>query len=259
LRFLRDAKGFSFPEQVARKIAFQVSAGCDGSAERFSQILVFIKTVGFSEKKALEMALDFAAQRPQVQKNFLEIFSKSFLQEFFDYDFAKAMKIAFELSKDYKGDPTMARDDFIALSRFCRDHKKLGLPVAFCADYSVKVAYLSQYYDKGVSQPFMDIYKTLRENREFGLDMKFALEISYDVLKSGPLAAPNFLKAYGFAIDDLKLDKKKAIGFALELAGHAYIGSAPPILQYPSNSSNPSNSSGSSNATSSSTKVTPGT
>lgn len=231
LKFLRETKDFSFQEQVARKIAFQVSRGCDGAAERFSQILVLIKAVGFSERKAMDMALEFAAQRPEVQKAFLEIFTKSFLKEFFDYDSARALRLAFELSTAYRGDPSQAREDFVELSKFCRDSKKLNLPIHFCSEYAVRLAKLSQHYESGVRQPFMDFYKSLREKREFGLDIKFALEIAYGVLKSGPTAAPNFIKAFEFATTDLKLDKKKAIEFALEISSNAHLGEAPPVLQ----------------------------
>ena len=238
LQFLRETDQFKFHEDEARGIALKVAGGCEGASERFSQILVLLKTTGFSETKSLEMALQFAKTTPDVQKNFLEIFSKSFLKEFFDYESTKALNIAFELSRDYKGDPARAREDFIELARFCKASDKLGLPMAFCSQYAVEVAKLSQHFETGIVQDFMELYKKLRADRPYGLDMKQALEFTYNILRNGPTAAENFNKAFDFATTDFKLDKLKAIEFALILADRSYVGGPkPPIMQYPSNSS----------------------
>jgi hypothetical protein len=238
LKFLRETKEFKFHEDEARGVALKVSAGCSGAAERFAQILILIRTTGFSEKKSLEMALQFAASSEDVQKNFLEIFSKSFLKEFFDYESTKALNVAYELSRDYKGDAARAREDYIALAKFCKGNDKLGLPMAFCSEYVVQVVKLSQYYQDGVVEPFMDLFKKLRSDKQYGLDMKLSLEVAYNILKSGPKSPENFHKAFSFAVEDLRLDKRKSIEFALLLADRSFIGGKePPVLQFPANSS----------------------
>src|SRR6185312_7909406 len=53
LRFLQKSKDIVFNENTARKIAEKVSRGCDGASERFTQILILLKTVGLSDPKAL--------------------------------------------------------------------------------------------------------------------------------------------------------------------------------------------------------------
>lgn len=232
LKFLRETKDFGFREEASRKIADQVSKGCTGAAERFAKILLLLKTVGMSEKKSLEMALEFAAVEPDVQKNFLEIFSKSFLAEFFDYEFPKAMALAIELSRDYKGDPAQARGDFIELVRFCKDSKSLDLSMKFCSDYAVQMAKLSQFFDKGVAKPFFSLFNDLRNKREFSLDVKTALEVAYGILKNGPMAQRNFIEGFEFASKDLELDKRKAIEFALSLSDRSFVGEKPPIMQF---------------------------
>ncbi len=238
LKFLRDSPEFKFHEDEARGIALKVSAGCSGAAERFAQILVLIRTTGFSEKKSLEMALQFAASNEDVQRNFLEIFSKSFLKEFFDYESTKALNVAYELSRDYKGEPGRAREDYIALAKFCKGNDKLGLPMAFCSEYVIQVVKLSQFYQEGIVQPFMDLYQKLRGEKQYGLDMKISLEVAYNILKSGPRSPENFHKAFAFATEDLRLDKKKSLEFALLLADRSFIGGKqPPLLQFPSDSS----------------------
>jgi len=233
LKFLRKTKEFTFREELSRKIAEQVSKGCDGASERFAQVLLLLKTVGFSEKKSLQQALDFASESPDTQLNFVEIFSKLYLAEFFDYEYPKAIRLALDLSRDYQGDPAVARTDFIALVKFCKDTSNLDLPMSFCAEYAERVAKLSQYFITGVEKPFLTLFKDLREKKEFSLDVKAALIFSHDILRHGPKAAQNFFDAYLFAVKDHELTKAPAMELALKIASRSHIGATPPIMQFP--------------------------
>ena len=235
LKFLRESKEITFREDAARKIADQVANGCNGAADRFAQVLLLLKAIGISERRCLEMALEFSTFTPEVQKNFVEIFSRSFLAEFFDYEYGKAMRLAYDLSKNYKGDPVQAREDFIELVRFCKDSKKLDLPVNFCAEYVVKIAGLSQYYLTGVRTPFYTLLTELRQKKELSLDLKTSLEMIYHILKNGPTAPKNFYDAFNFATSEsgLGMDKKTALNFAVSLAYRSHVGDEPPIMYFP--------------------------
>ena len=236
LEFFRRTKDFQYPETTARLIAEKVARGCDGASGRFSQILKLFKTIGVSERRGLEMALEFASQSPDVQKNFTEIFSRAFLAEFFDYDYAAAAGLAYELSRDYTGDPAQVRDDFIELVRYCKDGKTLDLPTKLCAKLTIKFAKLSQYYPKGIRKPFYSLFHDLRERKDLLLDMKTALDVTYNVLKSGPRAPENFFSGYKYATDKngLNLDQRKALDFALRMADRSFIGGEkPPAIPAP--------------------------
>lgn len=233
LKFLRETKDFHFNEEANRRIAEQVSKGCTGAAERFSQVLVLLKTVGLSEKKALEVALEFVFSSPEVQKNFIEVFTKSFLAEFFDYEFPKAMKLALELSKDYDGDPATLRTDFISLIKYCKEKKGLDLPISQCASYAVVVAKLSQYHEKGIATEFITLFEQLRTRKDLTLNIKKAMEITPRILQNGPKAKDNFFAAYEFAMKDLEYDRANALTFGLQLADRSFIGEKPPVLQFP--------------------------
>ncbi len=233
LKFLRKTKEFTFREEISRSIAEQVSKGCDGAAERFAQVLLLLKTVGFSERKSLQQALDFAKESPDTQKNFVEIFSKSYLTEFFDYEYPRAIQLALDLSRDYKGDPALARADFISLVKFCKDTSNLDLPMSFCAEYAERVAKLSQYFTTGVEKPFFALFKDLREKKEFSLDVKTALIFSHDILQHGPKSAQNFFDAYQFAVKDHELTKTPALELALKIASRSHVDATPPIMQFP--------------------------
>lgn len=233
LKFLRETKEFTFQEEASRKIADSVSKGCDGATERFSVVLTLLKNIGLTERKSLEMALEFAAQPPDVQKNFVEIFTNAFLTEFFDFEYSHALKIAIEMSKDYKGDPAMAREDFIKLVRFCKETKSLDLPMRLCGDYMAKIAKSSQYYNAGVAKPFFDLFASLRDRKELSLDVKTSMIVAHDILKSGPRAPQNFFEAFEFSRKELDYNKRRALDFGLKLAGRSFVGDAPPILQFP--------------------------
>lgn len=231
LKFFRKTKEIIIKENTARKIAERVSRGCDGAAERFERVLLLLKNVGLSDLRALEMSLDFAGRSPDIQKNFTDIFTQSFLSEFFDYDYKFAAGLAYELSRDYTGDPNQVRKDFIELVRFCKDEKNLDLPARICAEYMIKMAKLSQYYPHGIRRFFHPLYKELRSKPEFGMDVKAALSVSYTILKNGPRAPQNFKSAYEFAKkkEGLDSDQRTALAFALEMAERSFVGENPPL------------------------------
>jgi hypothetical protein len=232
LKFLRNTKEIVVPETTARLIAEKVAAGCDGAAERFSRVLLQLKSIGLSDRKSLQISLELASAPPDVQKNFTEIFSRAFLTEFFDYDYTLATRLALELSKDYKGDPAQVRDDFLELVRFCKEDKNLGLPNRMCAEFTIKLARLSQFYPEGVRRPFFTLFKELREKKEFSLDIKTALDISYNVLKNGPRAMGNFFDGYKYAMskEGMSYDHRQAVKFAIKMADRSFVGTQPPIV-----------------------------
>ncbi len=232
LKFLRSTQVMLVTEETARMIADRVSKSCDGGAERFSKILKLLKAVGLSDRKTMEMALDFASRPPEVQKNFLAIFTHAFLAEFFDYDFGTAVALAYELSKDYKGDPVQVREDFIELVHFCKDGQKLDLPMKMCSEYTIKMARLSQHFQQGVRAPFYKLYERFRDDRTYAMDIKTALELSYNILRNGPRGPENFFGAYDFAMkeDGLAMSHAQAVEFGLRMAHRSYRGEQPPIL-----------------------------
>lgn len=237
LNFLRSTQVIVVTENAARMIADRVSRACDGAAERFSKVLKMFKGVGLSDRKAMELALDFAGRPTDVQKNFIAIFTSAYLAEFLDYDYAPAVALAYELSKDYKGDPAQVREDFIELMHFCKDGQKLDLPIKLCSEYTIRMARLSQNFRGGVRDSFYKLYQRLRDDRSFAMDIKSALELSYNVLRTGPRGPENFFAAYDFAMlekDGLAMSHAQAVEFGLRMAHRSYRGDEPPYLPNPS-------------------------
>jgi hypothetical protein len=237
LKFLRTTQVILVTENAARMIADRVSKACDGAADRFAKILKMFKSVGLSDRKAMELALDFAARPTEVQKNFIAIFTSAYLAEFLDYDYAPAVALAYELSKDYKGDPVQVREDFIELMHFCKDGQKLDLPIKLCSEYTIKMARLSQNFKDGVRASFYKLFQRLRDDRTFAMDIKSALELPYNILRTGPRGPDNFFTGYDFAMlekDGLGMTHAEAIEVGLRMAHRSYLGSEPPYLPNPS-------------------------
>jgi hypothetical protein len=226
LKFLRTDHHLLLTENAARKVAEKVARGCDGAARRFAKVLLLLNGVGLTDRGALQLALQFSAQPPDVQKNFSEIFSHAFLREFFDYDYPHAVQLAYELSRDYHGDPAQAREDFLEILHFCKGNKSLDLPNSLCAELTVRFAHLSQFFPYGVREPFHQLFDKLRADREFSMSIKTALDVTYNVLKSGPRAPDNFLSAFRFASDKdgLGMSQHDAVLFAVRMADRSFVG-----------------------------------
>jgi hypothetical protein len=230
LEFLRKEK--SIPEKEARRVSTLVAAGCDGAAERFSKAYLTMRKSGVALQKAVDVGLALVNEDPLTINNFYEIFEKMYLGEFYDVSFQTSFEIAYELSKEFRGNLEMARNDFNKFTKFCMDDKQMGLSVPQCAKLSVKFARLSQYYPKGIFEPFKEVYLMLREDKRFGVSMKEALEVSERIIRNGPMARVNFLQAYNYASmkDGLALSGREALVFAVKMSGLSSLGEEPPIF-----------------------------
>lgn len=235
LKFLRTTQVIMVTETAARMIADRVSKSCDGGADRFARILKMFKTVGLSDRKAMELALDFSSRPVDVQKNFIAIFTSAYLAEFLDYDYTPAVALAYELSKDYKGDPVQVREDFIELMHFCKDGQKLDLPIKLCSEYTIKMARLSQNFKDGVRSSFYKLYQRLTDDRQFSMDIKSSMELSYNILRNGPRAPENFFAGYDYAMTEegLGMSHAQAVEFGLRMAHRSYRGTEPPFMPNP--------------------------
>lgn len=232
LEFFRKESMTPIPEKQAREISGLVAQGCDGAAERFTQAYLTMKKTGVSLQKAVEVGLALAKASPLTVKNFYEIFQKTYLGDFFNLPFETSFEIAYQLSKDFRGNLETARTDFNKIGELCLSNKSIGLPVPECALYAVRLAKLGEYYPKGVYDSFQEVYPKLREDKRFGLPIGLALDVSYRVLSHGPMAKINFLQAFNYAIDKkgLDLDGKPALDFALKMSQFSTLQNEPPIF-----------------------------
>lgn len=236
LQFFRTSKTEINPSEArAREWALKISKGCSGAAKRFVKVFLLLKKSGVDQARSIVYGIEFANSDDDTVESFFELFKKTYLGEYFDLDYSSALKISFDLSKKYKGNRRQAREDFLELSKYCLNKEGLNLPVSSCAELSVALTRLSQYYPDGVRHDFFKLYKALREDRRFGVNVLTALRIIKEVLPYGPTAAQTFLKSYEFAIDPAGLASggMAAVKFAVGIAKNSVKSWPPPIYTPP--------------------------
>lgn len=236
LNFFRTEKTEVNPSEArSREMAQKISLGCKGAAKRFVKVFLLLKKSGVDHSRALVYSIEFANSDDDTVENFFELFKKTYLGEYYDLDYSSALKLSFELSKKYKGNRKQAREDFLELSKFCLSKEGLNLPVTQCADISISLARLSQFFPDGIRNDFYKLYKALREDRRFGVNVLTAMRIIKEVLPYGPTATQTFLQSYEFAIDPKGLASggMAAVKFAVSMAKSAVKQWPPPIYTPP--------------------------
>lgn len=231
--FLRKNGGAGMKDEVARGVADHVARGCDGASTRFEETYGLLTKMGVSQIKSLEMSIEFSRLDSDIQKNFFEILKHSYLSEFFDYDFDVALRIAFEFSRDLKGNHVRARDDFISLVKFCLDKNNMALPANVCGLMALDLVRLSPYFPMGIFKPFTEFYEKLRVGESYGLSVRDTIEVVMRVLKYGPRSPDNFNRAYDYALSEkgLRARPREALLFALRMARRSATGQPLPLAK----------------------------
>lgn len=233
MHFFRVKKDEINPsEGRARLLAAEIAKGCDGAALRFAKTYTLLKKSGVDIAKCIDTAMKFSKEDNETVENFFELFHKTFLSEFFDFDYYSALQISYEISSQYKGNRKQAREDFINILNYCMKKEEMNLPMKICAEVSLAMARLSQHFPDGVNKPFVDLFTTLKNDKRFGVSIKVALSIILDVLPNGPTAPQNFLDAFEYALSTsgLGIDGREALQFALSMSMRSSKNLPPPIF-----------------------------
>jgi hypothetical protein len=232
LNFFRVKKSEINPsEGRARLLAAEIAKGCDGAAMRFAKTYTLLKKSGVDIGKCIDTAIRFSKEDDETVENFFELFHKTYLSEFFDFDYYSALQISYEISSQYKGNRKQSREDFVNVLNYCNKKDEMNLPMKTCAEVSLAMARLSQHYPDGVFKPFVDLFTTLKNDKRFGVSIRVALSILLDVLPNGPTAPQNFLDAFDYALSTagLGVDGREALQFALSMSIRSARVLPPPI------------------------------
>ncbi len=237
LQFLREKKDFKIQETEARKIALEVSKGCDEAAKRFIGITLMLSQAGLGTQDAIKIGLKFVNKGEKDIKLFGSVFRRSFLSKYLDMDLSASVNIALSLTAEFEGDKDLVRKDYENFVEFCLDEDKLDLPKPTCANMAARIAKKGQYVkdgedklpkDKKYKKPsafsrFVKAYRFLRDSIDDkgpGLDIGSATTIAEELVSTGPDAVENFIYGYKYAIskDGLNLSAQDALGIAKKLA-----------------------------------------
>ncbi len=179
-----------------------------------------LSKAGFTGSDAVENAAKFISRSDQETDTFVTVFREAFLEDYLDLDLSAALRLAHQLTTEFKGDPVHARRDFHELVKFCADKRNLDLPKPQCAAFAARVTEKGVDFPKGVSADFLKAFDFVRSKAGPALSTGDALKISEEVVSSGPDAAENFIQGYRYAVSKsgLKLEVAGAVAFAKQMA-----------------------------------------
>ena len=217
-QFLVKQSDLNFTEPQAIKGALKIAKNCTGAFERFSQVFRVLQKSGVDLKKTFDVALEYATFDSERAKNFYILFQKLFLENFLDLDFTTAYRISHELSKDYKGEPTKLRDDFVKIVNFCTNQKEFSLNKKLCLDLAMHLTKYTELFPNGVFEDFKSFINYVQNHKRLGLSLKENINLAVRVMSKGPKAAKNFKQTIDFALDkgqSLNLPELQAFQLAL--------------------------------------------
>lgn len=214
--YLKHKKEFGLKPDDMRSIAMTVTKGCTGAASSFIEATELLLKTGVDGRTAIEQARDLSAKGEHYAKAFIAIFRGAFAKEFLDMDSGTSLKIARKLTAEFKGDPSVASEDYLSLAKFCVETKGLDLPRPECASMAARVAGFSEESKLPVAKAFINIFGYLTNSKDVNLSLRDALPIAESLVAVSPVAAENFKNAYEYASEKngLELPRADAVNFA---------------------------------------------
>ncbi len=230
LEYLRGgSKEYKVPEEEARKIAMDVSAGCSGAALRFIKVVQVLSKAELGARDAVRVATELSTKTDRETETFIAVFKRAYSEDSLDLDLFSSMKIARALSTEFEGDVLAVREDFEKIVDFCVNEKKLDLPPPVCAEMASRIARRGQAWSGGVSSGFLKIYEFARSHADGPkISTGAALRLAEELTADGPGAADNFIQGYRYAsgAKGLGLPIEQAMIFAEKMASYSWSGSS---------------------------------
>ena len=250
LKYLRGKTELGINETTMRSAADGVSKACDGAAKNFQLVLDHLYGMGVQVGRAIEMAVAVTQASPLAAENFVSILKHAYLREYFDYDFTRALQLAYEFALDAGQPPPQLKADFEQMVEFCLSQKALDLPIQVCAELGIEVAKQSAYFAEGVFPSYRRLYEELRTS-PYNLPLNQALSVALQIIRFGPRAPENFTQAYQLARNEeegLRAQPPEALRFALAMAERSVTSLPPPRAEASAGSAGDSTSGSSSSS-----------
>lgn len=218
--YLRSDADSRVPETEARDLAFRVAEGCKGSARRFIRVFKALLGVGVDRKDSFKQALRFSQVTDVQTDAFLTVFRSALASDGLDLTLADSLKLGVSLSTEFTGNLDRARKDFEALSLYCGDSDRVGLPKARCADLAAGIVKNSSTWESSISKEWISAFEFLKSSKGPALVTAEALDLAESLVLTGPAGYRDFKEAYLYAISErgLKYTRDIAIVFAKKIA-----------------------------------------
>ncbi len=229
VEFLSKETDLSLSETAMVEHAYDISKGCTGAAERFTELYQLLKKSGVDLGESFKLAKIFSRLESERALSFKEIFKKTFLENYLNLDFKNAFDLSLSLSKDYKGSPENIKNDFVSMTQFCLSEKEMSLDYKTCTELIIQITKSTEMYKNGVFADFKKLYDFLRNDKRLGLSIQSSIKIIPQILKNGPQAVTNFTNAFNYSVNEspVKLNENQALKLALSLSDLSF-KEAPP-------------------------------
>jgi hypothetical protein len=220
LSFLRESKSFQIQEKNARQLAFEVSTGCSGSAQRFINIVSLLTKASIDSVNSIRVAKEIALKDDKVNQTFIKIFRRGYRSRDFDLSANDALMLARNLAIDYEGNIDTTLKNFDIFASFCLSYEGLDLPKLKCAKMIKRLIKVGEKFEQPIAKHYIELYDFLVSKDGSNLPLYKALEYAEASIKFGPKAVNNFKEGYKFAIHKkgLNMGQDKAIEFAVSMA-----------------------------------------
>ena len=159
--FFHSHSDFIVPESEARKLAYEISKGCSGAADRFIRVAKMLTKARMTGKDAFNSSTKFIGKGEREVGAFIEIFQRAFLAEYLDMDVRSALEIAHSLSNQFDGNSITAVRDFRKTTDFCLKNTVMNLDKEACGKLAAAVAKLGENSKQSVASAFQNAYEFL--------------------------------------------------------------------------------------------------
>lgn len=216
-----NSKTMGITEEEIKTLSFEVAKGCLGSAARFLKAYNLLTKVGLGGRSAMATGKILSKLSDDHSNAFLELFMFSYLEEHLNLDIKTSLEIASQLSIEFKGQPMQAYRDFSQLTKFCMEDSRIQADLMSCTKLMATTVKKTELYGKGISEDFISFYDYLKNDDYLKMNVKEALNLTHEVLASGPTAVENFKYSYEFALSEkgLKSGSKDSLSFAKKMVG----------------------------------------
>lgn len=218
--FLQKQNFVTLPDKVNMMIAYRVSEGCTGAADRFALIFNLLIPSGVDKRKAIEIALHFSRKTDDQASAFNLLFKGTFLEKYWDLDFKSALATSLKVALNARGNPAHVAQDFRQVMNYCLLQPGLEQPIKTCAPYALELAGSSYLWtEKGLGNDFEKLIDFFKSQKDLESNAQTKLKLASQILSQGPKALENFKSQYNYGMSaKMHLPQKTAFELALKVA-----------------------------------------
>ena len=221
--YLRKQKDFVIPEMEIVKVALKVSENCTDAAAKFKKMLTTLVKTGVNFDHALKFSILYSKENTESVDAFLALYEGLVVEKKFNLPFYQAFETAKAFAESSRTtNKGQMKKDFLGFLGFCMgEDNGAYLTMDMCRQLSFKYLKLHTIYERGVFEDFKSLFQFLRDKRETGLPISTALQLTQTTLEFGPGSRRNFIAAFNYGLNELRMKPEQALRLAVRMASQS--------------------------------------